>query len=112
MSTFALISDPHVSVTNPDTGWQAPPIPLEPTMYDRSVELLAAAIDEINALPALDFVLVAGDLTRDSEPYNHDRARERSRAFASRCSVSPAITTNRARPSCARPRISTRTSRP
>ena len=76
MSTFALISDPHVSVPNPDTGWYAPPIPLEPTMYDRSVELLEAAIDEINALPELDFVLVAGDLTRDSEPYNHDRARE------------------------------------
>ena len=76
MSTFALISDPHVSVPNPETGWYAPPIPLEPTMYDRSVELLDAAIDEINALPELDFVLVAGDLTRDSEPYNHDKARE------------------------------------
>jgi len=76
VSTFALISDPHVSVPNPDTGWYAPPIPLEPTMYDRSVELLEAAIDEINALPEVDFVLVAGDLTRDSEPYNHFRARE------------------------------------
>jgi 3',5'-cyclic AMP phosphodiesterase CpdA len=45
-------------------------------MYDRSVELLEAAIEEINALPELDFVLVAGDLTRDSEPYNHNQARE------------------------------------
>lgn len=76
MSTFALISDPHISVPNPETGWYAPPIPLEPTMYDRSVELLEATIEEINALTELDFVLVAGDLTRDSEPYNHDRARE------------------------------------
>ena len=76
MSTFALISDPHVSIPNPDTGWAAPPILLEPTMYDRSVELLEAAIGEINALPDVDFVLVAGDLTRDSEPYNHDKARE------------------------------------
>jgi predicted phosphodiesterase len=76
VSTFALISDPHVSVPNPETGWYAPPIPLEPTMYDRSVELLEAAIEEINALPELDFVLVAGDLTRDSEPYNHEKARD------------------------------------
>jgi predicted phosphodiesterase len=76
VSTFAVISDPHVTVANPETGWQAPPIPLEPTMYDRSVELLEAAIAEINALPELDFVLVPGDLTRDSEPYNHDKARD------------------------------------
>jgi len=76
MATFALITDPHVCVPNPDTGWTAAPIPNEPTMYDRSVELLNAAIAEINAIPEIDFVLVAGDLTRDSEPYNHQRARE------------------------------------
>jgi 3',5'-cyclic AMP phosphodiesterase CpdA len=76
MSTFALITDPHVAVPNPDTGWFAGRLPKEPTLYDWSVELLEAAIAEINALPELDFVLVAGDLTKDSEPYNHDRARE------------------------------------
>ena len=32
MSTFALISDPHVSVANPATGFQAPPIPLRKLM--------------------------------------------------------------------------------
>ncbi|HVN02066.1 MAG TPA: metallophosphoesterase, partial [Caulobacteraceae bacterium] len=76
MATFVLITDPHVCVPNPQTGWVAPPILNEPTMYDRSVELLETAIAEINALPEVDFVLVAGDLTRDSEPYNHERARE------------------------------------
>ena len=76
MSTFALIADPHVTVPNPETGWTVGVIPNEPTMYAESVELLAAAIAEINALPDLDFVLVAGDLTKDSEPYNHQRARE------------------------------------
>ncbi|HVN83550.1 MAG TPA: metallophosphoesterase [Candidatus Binatia bacterium] len=76
MATFALISDPHVCGSNPDTGWTAPPIPNEPTMYDRSIELLEAAIAEINALADVDFVLVPGDLTRDSEPYNHERVRE------------------------------------
>jgi len=76
MSTFALIADPHITVPNPDTGWTPPPITTEPTMYAESVELLEAAIDEINALPEIDFVLVAGDLTKDSEPYNHARVRE------------------------------------
>lgn len=76
VSTFALITDPHVAVANPDTGWTRFAIPNEPTMYAQSVELLETAIAEINALPELDFVLVAGDLTKDSEPYNHDRARE------------------------------------
>jgi 3',5'-cyclic AMP phosphodiesterase CpdA len=76
MSTFVLISDPHVTVANPDTGWTAPVIPSEPTMYGESVELLQAAVDEINALNDVDFVLVAGDLTKDSEPYNHEQARD------------------------------------
>jgi 3',5'-cyclic AMP phosphodiesterase CpdA len=76
VSTFAVIADPHVTVPNPATGWTPPPITTEPTMYAESVELLEAAIAEINALPDIDFVLVAGDLTKDSEPYNHDRARE------------------------------------
>lgn len=76
MSKFVLISDPHVTVPNPDTGWMAARVPNEPTMYGESVELLQSAIDEINALPDVDFVLCAGDLTKDSEPYNHDRARE------------------------------------
>lgn len=76
MSTFAVISDPHVTVPNPDTGWMLASIPHEPTLYAQSVELLEAAIAEINALPDLDFVLVCGDLTKDSEPYNHDKARD------------------------------------
>lgn len=76
MATFALISDPHITVANPQTGWTAPPIDTEPTMYAESVELLDAAIDAINALPDIDFVLCSGDLTKDSEPYNHDRVRD------------------------------------
>jgi predicted phosphodiesterase len=76
MSTFAIISDPHVTIPNPDTGWTSPPLKHEPTMYAESVELLEAAIEAINADPEIDFVLVAGDLTKDSEPYNHHRARE------------------------------------
>ena len=76
MSTFALIADPHVTVPNPETGWTVGMIPNEPTMYAESVELLETAVAEINALPEVDFVLIAGDLTKDSEPYNHHRARE------------------------------------
>lgn len=76
MSTFAIVSDPHITIPNPDTGWTPPPMPHEPTMYAQSVELLGAAIDDINADPTIDFVVVLGDLTKDSEPYNHTRARE------------------------------------
>ncbi len=76
MATFALISDPHITIANPETGWTSPPIDTEPTLYAESVELLEAAVETINALPDIDFILCAGDLTKDSEPYNHDRARE------------------------------------
>src|SRR5574341_1246512 len=75
MTRFALLTDPHVTVPNPSTGWEPPRMP-EPTLYRHSVELMEAAIAAINAMPDLDFVLVAGDLTKDSEPYNHDKARE------------------------------------
>lgn len=76
MAKFALISDPHITTPNPETGWMVPSVDTEPTMYGASVELLEAAITEINAIPDVDFVLCAGDLTKDSEPYNHDRVRE------------------------------------
>lgn len=76
VATFALIADPHITIPNPETGWQCPAIPNESTMYRQSVELLEAAIAEIDAVADVDFVLVAGDLTKDSEPYNHDRARQ------------------------------------
>ncbi|MCX8073906.1 MAG: metallophosphoesterase [Candidatus Binatia bacterium] len=77
MATFALITDPHVTVPNPQTGWMLrEPVPHEPTMYLHSVELLEQAIAEINAMPEIDFVLCAGDLTKDSEPYNHDAVRD------------------------------------
>jgi Icc protein len=105
VATFALISDPHVTVANPDSGWARFSIPNEPTLYAHSVELLEAAIAEINALPELDFVLVAGDLTKDSEPYNHDRARELLTRFRSPFSVSPAITINPVPGGCARPTV-------
>jgi predicted phosphodiesterase len=75
-TTFAVIADPHIAVPNPDTGWTGPVIPNEPTMYGQSVELMEVAIAEINAMPEVAFVLVAGDLTKDSEPYNHNRVRE------------------------------------
>ena len=76
MTKFALISDPHIAIANPKTGWMVRAVDTEPTMYGDSVELLEAAITAINDLPDIDFVLCAGDLTKDSEPYNHDRVRE------------------------------------
>lgn len=45
-------------------------------LHGLSVELLTATIAEVNAEPDVDAVLVLGDLTRDSEEFNHAVARD------------------------------------
>ncbi|MGC9074921.1 MAG: metallophosphoesterase family protein [Candidatus Bipolaricaulaceae bacterium] len=62
---FAVISDPHISL--PALG-----VVDGFKLGTKTVELLQAAISEINSLPDLDFVLVLGDLTQDAEPWNVD----------------------------------------
>ncbi len=62
---FAVISDPHVSLPTKNTQDKV-------KMEDSSVLLLQQAIKEINSIPDLDFVLIAGDLTKDAEPWNID----------------------------------------
>lgn len=62
---FAVISDPHISlpVLGVVDGFK---------LGTKTVELLRTTVDEINAIPDLDFVLVLGDLTQDAEPWNLD----------------------------------------
>jgi Icc protein len=62
---FAVISDPHVSLPAKGVvdGFK---------LGTKTVQLLQAAVDEINSVPDLDFVLVLGDLTQDAEPWNVD----------------------------------------
>ncbi|MGC8778890.1 MAG: metallophosphoesterase family protein [Candidatus Caldatribacteriaceae bacterium] len=66
---FAVISDPHVSYPAANTEDNV-------KMEDSSVALFQEAIDGVNAIPDLDFVILAGDLTKDAEPWNIDLLRE------------------------------------
>jgi 3',5'-cyclic AMP phosphodiesterase CpdA len=59
---FAVLSDPHIALKESENTWK---------MFHYSQDVLSWAIDEINKRNDIDFVLVPGDLTKDSEPYNH-----------------------------------------
>jgi len=66
---FAVLTDPHVSMPAQNTQDNV-------KMEDSSVILFQKAIEEVNAIPGLDFVLIAGDLTKDVEPWNIDKLAE------------------------------------
>ncbi|GEM_PF-173940 len=72
---LAIIGDPHLAVPRgePDHRLEVDP---GRKLHGLSVELLTATIDEINAAGGVDATLVLGDLTRDSEVFNHEVARE------------------------------------
>ncbi|MDI3499574.1 MAG: alkaline phosphatase [Synergistaceae bacterium] len=59
---FAVLSDLHMALNEPENTWK---------MFHYNQDVLSWAIDEINKRQDIDFVLVPGDLTKDSEPYNH-----------------------------------------
>lgn len=61
-ATFAVISDNHLAIGEPQNTWK---------MYHYNWAILLWAIDEVNSRGDIDFVLVPGDLTKHSEPYNH-----------------------------------------
>lgn len=64
---FAILSDPHIgSGETVNTN----------KMYNYNQEILAWMIEEINSRSDIDFVLVLGDITKDSEPINHIRAKD------------------------------------
>ncbi|MCS7232877.1 MAG: metallophosphoesterase [Synergistetes bacterium] len=66
---FAVISDPHLSLPVANTENKV-------KMEDSSVELFREAINKINSISGLDFVILTGDLTKDVEPWNIDLLRE------------------------------------
>jgi len=72
---LAVIGDPHVAVprTEPD-----PRLEIDPgrKLHGLSVELLATTIAEVNSAGGIDAALILGDMTRDSEVFNHEVARE------------------------------------
>lgn len=66
---FAVISDPHLSLPAVNTENRV-------KIEDYSVELFREAIEVVNSIHDLDFVLLLGDLTKDAEPWNIDLLRE------------------------------------
>lgn len=66
---FAAISDPHISIPQQKGVSDGYKLGL------KTVMLTEAAVAEINKIPDLNFVLVAGDLTQDAEPWNIDELR-------------------------------------
>ena len=66
---FVAISDPHISIPQQKGVSDGYKLGL------KTVMLTENAIAEINKIPDLKFVLVAGDLTQDAEPWNIDELR-------------------------------------
>lgn len=74
MTQLAIIGDPHVAVPR---GADDPLLEIDPgrKLHGLSVELLSATVAAINAHPGITAALIMGDLTRDSELFNHEVAR-------------------------------------
>ncbi|MCC7478303.1 metallophosphoesterase [bacterium] len=72
---LALIGDPHLAVPQ---AADDPLLEIDPgrKLHGLSQELLAGVISEINAVDNLSAVVILGDLTRDSEIFNHQRVSE------------------------------------
>lgn len=71
---LAVIGDPHLGVPRSDDDQR---LEVDPgrKLHGLSTELLTATIDEINATGSVDATIIMGDLTRDSEQFNHEVAR-------------------------------------
>jgi len=64
---FAVITDPHIGSGEVDNTNK---------MFHYNQDVLHWAIQQINSRSDVDFVLVLGDLTKDSEPINHVRVKD------------------------------------
>lgn len=71
---LAVIGDPHIAVPRgaDDTRLEADP---GRKLHGLSVELLQATIQAVNQESGVSAALIMGDLTRDSELFNHEIAR-------------------------------------
>ena len=67
---FVAISDPHISIPQQKGVTDGYKLGLKTQM------LTDNTVAEINKIPDLKFVLVAGDLTQDAEPWNIDELRK------------------------------------
>ncbi len=72
---LALIGDPHLAVPQ---GADDPLLEIDPgrKLHGLSQELLEAVVEAVNADNDIQAAVVLGDLTRDSESFNHVRMKE------------------------------------
>ncbi len=72
--TFAVLSDPHYFspdlLVEPSSAFEDY-LDADRKMLKEGPEILDAAIEEIVANPDVDFILIAGDLTKDGEEESH-----------------------------------------
>jgi 3',5'-cyclic AMP phosphodiesterase CpdA len=66
---FAVVSDPHISIPQQKGVADGYKLGLKTQMLTENT------VAELNKIPGLKFVLVAGDLTQDAEPWNIDELR-------------------------------------
>lgn len=66
---FAVVSDPHISIPQQKGVSDGYKLGLKSVMLTENV------VAELNSIRDLKFVLVAGDLTQDAEPWNIDELR-------------------------------------
>jgi len=64
---FVVLSDPHIGLNETNNTYK---------MFHYNDKILTGMIDDINKMNDVKFILIAGDLTKDSEPYNHERILE------------------------------------
>ncbi len=67
---FAVVSDPHISIPQQKGVADGFKLGLKTQMLTENT------VAELNKIPDLKFVLVAGDLTQDAEPWNIDELRK------------------------------------
>ena len=71
---LAVIGDPHIAVPQGGNDSYLEPDPGR-KLHGLSVQLLETTISAVNKA-AVDCAIILGDLTRDSEPFNHEVARD------------------------------------
>src|SRR5438105_14133018 len=71
---LAVVGDLHIAIAQGENDLRLEPDPGR-KLHGFSIELFEAVTAAVNAEPGLHAVLILGDMTRDSEAFNHETAR-------------------------------------
>lgn len=59
---FVVLSDSHIGLDEANNTWK---------MFHYSQKIVSDMVDDVKEMEDIDFILLPGDLTKDSEPKNH-----------------------------------------